>query len=254
MFVTPRITPDGMIIMEIVAEKSEFTGEGVPVLIDGATGNVIESPIKDLSVVRTTVSVANNQTIVLGGMITKSDQTITRKVPWLGDLPILGKPFRYDSTSSLRTELLIFLTPRIIRHDADSEMIKQIEIERMTFTEEAAEEIHGPLFALPEEADLMYQPQPEDGQSLNPLAPPAAEPPSTLMPPPASPLQAPARDQYDDEVFFPNDSDTLQQTLMPIPGDSNASSKKSRLQQTNRKKVRLTSFLNPFRTKSSKAR
>jgi type II secretory pathway component GspD/PulD (secretin) len=94
--------------------------------------------------------VPNGQTIVIGGMITKSDTSLERKVPWLGDLPVVGRAFRYDSTTVSRTELLIFLTPRIVLSDLDSELIKQVESERLHFIESEAEEIHGPLYSVPQ--------------------------------------------------------------------------------------------------------
>ena len=160
--VTPRVTPDGNISMEVYAEKSSLSGGGVPVFSDAATGNVVESVIIDSAIADTTVSVPNGQTIVIGGMITKSDATLERKVPWLGDLPLIGRAFRYDGTNTARTELLIFLTPRIIYGDADSELIKQVEAERLHFVESEAEEIHGPLYSVPSsEADYYRMPQSE---------------------------------------------------------------------------------------------
>ncbi|WP_339673074.1 secretin N-terminal domain-containing protein [uncultured Gimesia sp.] len=147
--VTPRISPDGNIVMETQAEKSDFSGASVPIFTDATTGNVVESPVKNITQVQTTVSVPNGQTVVLGGMITESDTTIERKVPWLGDIPLVGIPFRYDYTSTRRKELLVFLTPRIIRNDADSEFIKQVESERIHLQVEKAEQMHGPIFAVP---------------------------------------------------------------------------------------------------------
>ena len=150
--VRPRISPDGTISMTVIAEKSTFTGQGTTLAIDATTGSVIESPIKDIITVATTVTVPDGQTVVLGGMITKSDDTLERKVPLLGDIPLLGSAFRYDSTSSRRTELLIFLTPRIINSTADSEFVNQVEAERLHWIREDAEEIHGPIFAIPGES------------------------------------------------------------------------------------------------------
>lgn len=147
--VTPRITPDGTIAMTVYAEKSRLSDGGVPVFTDINTGNVIESQIRDVAIAETTVNIPNGQTIVIGGIITKSDETLERKVPWLGDLPVVGKAFRYDATDTVRSELLMFLTPRIIYGPADSELIKQVETERMHFLESDAEEIHGPLYAVP---------------------------------------------------------------------------------------------------------
>jgi type II secretion system protein D len=146
--VTPRIKPDGVIAMIVNASKSSLATAGVPIFINN-DGSTIESPIINQSVAETTVNVPNGQTIVIGGMITKSDSTLERKVPWLGDLPVIGGAFRYDGTTTSRTELLIFLTPRIILSDLDSELIKQVESERIHFIESEAEEVHGPLFSVP---------------------------------------------------------------------------------------------------------
>src|SRR5690606_24908761 len=96
--VVPRISPDGNVVMEVAAERSEFTGAGVPVFVDATTGTAIESPIKEITTARATVSVPTGQTIVLGGIITRADDTIERKVPWFGDIPYVGQLFRYDST------------------------------------------------------------------------------------------------------------------------------------------------------------
>lgn len=152
--VTPRISPEQVIVMEVSAEKSQFTGQGVPLFTDANTGNVIESPIKDVITASTTISVPNGQTVVLGGMITTLDDVTERKVPWLGDLPVLGRLFRHDIAKERRTELLIFLTPRVIHNSLDSEVIKQVEAARLHYVEAAAEAIHGPLFGVPEEPGL----------------------------------------------------------------------------------------------------
>jgi type II secretion system protein D len=146
--VTPRITPDGMVAMDVFASKSGLAGTDVPVFAS-ATGT-ITSPIINQSIADTIVNVPNGQTIVIGGMITKSDSSLERKVPWLGDLPVVGRAFRYDGTTVSRTELLIFLTPRIVLSDLDSELIKQVESERLHFIESEAEEIHGPLYSVPQ--------------------------------------------------------------------------------------------------------
>jgi len=168
--VTPRITPDGMIAMNVFAQKSQLSDIGVPIFINATTGDSIESPVINESTATTTVNVPNGQTIVIGGMITKSDSTLERKVPWLGDLPIVGRAFRYDGTTSSRTELLIFLTPRIILTDIDSELIKQVETERLHFIESDAEEVHGPLYSVPKPVQHQLW-TPEEGMILRPEMP-----------------------------------------------------------------------------------
>ncbi len=168
--VTPRITPDGMIAMNVFAQKSQLSDIGVPIFVNATTGDSIESPVINESTATTTVNVPNGQTIVIGGMITKSDSTLERKVPWLGDLPIVGRAFRYDGTTASRTELLIFLTPRIVLTDIDSELIKQVESERLHFIESDAEEVHGPLYSVPKPAVPQLW-TPEEGTILTPEMP-----------------------------------------------------------------------------------
>lgn len=174
--VTPRITPDGSVVMELFAEKSRIDDNGVPIFTDVNNGNVIEAAILDVAIAETTVDVPNGQTIVIGGIITKSDETQERKVPWLGDLPVVGKAFRYDSTNTVRTELLIFLTPRIVYSDADAELIKQVESERLHFIESEAEEIHGPLYSVPAQGQPVLEeivPGPESVVPETPFSDPS---------------------------------------------------------------------------------
>ena len=132
--VTPRISPEGMVVMEIDAEKSEVGPEidGIPVSIS-ATGEVIRSPRVNITTAQTTVSSASGQTIVIGGLITTSNSTITRRVPWLSDVPVLGNLFRYDGSKNARKELLIILTPHVVRGPSEAEYIKQVEMARMSW-------------------------------------------------------------------------------------------------------------------------
>jgi type II secretory pathway component GspD/PulD (secretin) len=178
--VSPRISSDGQIVMEVAAEKSEYTGAGVPIFTDVNTGNVIESPIKDITNALTTVKVPDGQTVVVGGMITKREVHDERKVPWLGDLPLVGPAFRTDIRTMRRTELLIFLTPRIIHNDADSEMIKEVEIGRIHYFVDQVEEVHGPLFGIP------------GAPQTTPEAPSPAMDPSLVPPLPGAPVPPPA--------------------------------------------------------------
>lgn len=178
--VTPRITPDGIVAMTVFADKSSLSDQGVPIFVQ-TTGAAIESPIINQSQAQTTVNVPNGQTIVIGGMITKSDSTLERKVPWLGDLPIVGKAFRYDGTTTSRTELLIFLTPRIVMSDLDSELHKQVESERTHFIESEAEEVHGPLFSVPQgtvfpEPEMLTPDSPIEEMLQPDLSQPATDP------------------------------------------------------------------------------
>ena len=131
--VTPRISPEGIVVMELDAEKSELGSilEGIPVAI--SDGEVIRSPSVNVTTAATTVSAASGETIVLGGLITNSHRTIKRRVPWLSEIPVLGWLFRYDSEAKARTELLIVMTPWVVFGPDDAEQLKQREAAKMSW-------------------------------------------------------------------------------------------------------------------------
>lgn len=132
--VIPRINPDGTVVMEVDATKSNVGSEvnGIPIFVS-AEGQVVRTPRINIASAQTTVSAASGQTIVIGGLITTDNQSDHRKVPWLGDLPVLGKLFRYDSYSNSRSELLIILTPHVVLGRGDAEYLKQVEMSRMSW-------------------------------------------------------------------------------------------------------------------------
>jgi len=143
--VTPLISPDGQVVMRIGAEKSELgsESEGVPIFA-GEGGAVVRAPIIEQTRAETTVMAGSGQTIVLSGLLTKSTFDIHRRVPLLADIPLLGDFFRFDSVSEERTELLIIMTPRVIRNEADAEMLKQVESSRMSWVMCDVVTMHGP--------------------------------------------------------------------------------------------------------------
>lgn len=142
--VTPRISPDGLVVMEIDVEKSEVgpESEGIPVSVL-PTGDVIRSPRINTTLAQSTVSALSGQTIVLGGLITKTRAQTHRRVPLLASIPVLGHLFRYDANVEQRTELLIIMTPRVVRTEEDMEMIKQIESARMHWVLSDVRDVHG---------------------------------------------------------------------------------------------------------------
>ena len=149
--VTPRISPEGNVVMEIDAEKSDVgpESEGIPISIS-AEGGIIRSPRVNVSSAQATVSAADGETIILGGLITNSQREIHRKVPLLGDLPLLRYLFRFDSMIQKRTELLIILTPRVIRTVEDADRLKQVELARMSWCAADVFDLHGDVFTNPD--------------------------------------------------------------------------------------------------------
>ena len=102
--VTPQITPDNRIIMDLVINQ-DTVGQ-----LNLATG----IPTLDVTELTTKVLVANGQTVVLGGVFTVETIKGENKVPLLGDIPYLGRLFRRDVNENNKTELLLFITPKIM--------------------------------------------------------------------------------------------------------------------------------------------
>jgi type IV pilus assembly protein PilQ len=101
--VTPRITPDDRIIMDLDVKQD-------------SVGQVFSGvPSVDTKKVSTQVLVDNGDTIVLGGIFQQETRTTTTKVPLLGDLPVIGAIFRNVAKTDDKTELLIFVTPKIVK-------------------------------------------------------------------------------------------------------------------------------------------
>lgn len=112
LIVTPQITPDDRIIMDIQVRK-DSVGSEVPV----QGGSFI--PSIDTRAILTQVLVENGETVVLGGIYETTETNTVRKVPLLGDIPILGTLFRTTRKVNNKAELLIFVTPRIIKEGLD---------------------------------------------------------------------------------------------------------------------------------------
>ena len=114
--ITPHTTESDLVRLDIYQEISSLAGS-VPV------GTDQEVPITNKRSAETSVVVRDQETIVIAGLI-KDDVTVTeRKVPFLGDIPILGHLFKYEGRKKVKTNLMIFLTPHIIR---DAETLEAI--------------------------------------------------------------------------------------------------------------------------------
>jgi len=107
MTVTPRINGDGTITLFIPLQLSDITGS-----VRSPDGSSF--PIVNSQAIFTTRRVPSGQTVVLGGFIRRSEDNSVAKFPILGDLPWIGHLFRSTNLSQDDTELLIFLTPRIL--------------------------------------------------------------------------------------------------------------------------------------------
>lgn len=113
LYVTPVINQDKFITMKIKPEVSSVTG-----YLTTAENNKI--PIKETSEAETNIMVKDGVTVVIGGLMKNEDLETLKKVPFFGDLPVLGNLFRSKDKTSKKTELVVFLTPHIISGDIDS--------------------------------------------------------------------------------------------------------------------------------------
>lgn len=112
--VTPQITPDDRVRMDLKVSKDD-----VGVLVPQNNGGFV--PSIDRREVETQVLVNNGETVVLGGVFEQSKSKGQDKVPLLGDIPLLGYLFQKNSTSTTKRELLIFVTPQILKNGAVAE-------------------------------------------------------------------------------------------------------------------------------------
>ncbi len=104
--VTPQITPEGNVILEVDVNKDS---------VGRATANGLAIDTKH---VRTQVLVENGGTVVIGGIFEQVDRTDVTKVPFLGDIPFLGNLFKTTNKTSDKKELLIFITPKVVSERA----------------------------------------------------------------------------------------------------------------------------------------
>jgi type IV pilus assembly protein PilQ len=106
--VTPHITPDSRIILDL-----DVRDDNVGTIV--VTSGGVNVPSIDTREILTQVLVNDGQTVVLGGILETTSRDIATKVPWLGDVPVLGNLFKTTTKTDDKDELLIFVTPKIVR-------------------------------------------------------------------------------------------------------------------------------------------
>ncbi|WP_212629546.1 type IV pilus secretin PilQ [Pseudomonas sp. KB-10] len=108
--VTPQITPDNRVLMEV-----KVTKDAPDFSVAASTGGI---PAISKNEVNAKVLVADGETIVIGGVYSNTQSKSVDKVPFLGDLPFIGRVFKRDLVQDRKAELLVFLTPRIMNNQA----------------------------------------------------------------------------------------------------------------------------------------
>jgi general secretion pathway protein D len=127
--VTPTVNAQGVVLMEIDQKVSNQA--------TGSTSSSVNPSIFERTL-KTEVVAQSGQTVILGGLISENNSNSDSKVPFFGDLPLLGALFRADSESNDRTELVILVTPRVIETANEWQQIKNLfqgSLERLTIEE-----------------------------------------------------------------------------------------------------------------------
>lgn len=119
--VTPRISNNGIVTLDVSQTANDLQG-----FTD------FNAPIVNQRQAATTVSVQDGDTIILGGIMRSTVTAKTRKLPILGDIPVLGELFKSRERQDVKTELLVFLTPRIVRTPEDAQRLRESEQSRLS--------------------------------------------------------------------------------------------------------------------------
>ena len=137
--VQPSINPDGFVRLQIEPEISQLSQETTDVSTD------FQAPVIIRRTANTTVTVRDGETVVIGGLIRTAYERKDDKVPFFGDLPLIGGLFRNDVMLASRTELLIVLTPHVIQSQASPEYrwLSEEMIDGMPLLEGVKEQIRG---------------------------------------------------------------------------------------------------------------
>ncbi|MEY4179911.1 MAG: hypothetical protein RLY70_3485 [Planctomycetota bacterium] len=143
--IIPQINDDGVILMNVQAENSSLSDNQKDSLFVPSAAGTASTEIKGINSTSavTTISAKDGQTVVFAGLIQSSKSVTNRRVPYLSDIPVLGKLFEYNSNSQDRRELMIIMTPKIVKFDEDYDWIKGVESERMNWCLGDVVNVHG---------------------------------------------------------------------------------------------------------------
>jgi len=173
--VTPSINPDGFVRMKIEPEISRISKESTRI------SENFESPIINRRRATTTVTVKDGQTVVIGGLIQDRFERIERKIPFLGDIPLIGPLFRNKSEATSKTELLIVLTPHVVNNPQLVDQQTHSAIDKASLSADLIEQLRrGELDGVRGTID-------KDGRLIHPTKSPPEEQPRRPTAPPETP-------------------------------------------------------------------
>ncbi|MDO6593553.1 type II secretion system protein GspD [Neptuniibacter sp. 1_MG-2023] len=124
--ITPRINSDGSVLLDLEQESSTLNPGGGTVPVTDGTGNVVNLSIDTINTsrLRGIVAAQNGLTVAVGGLIRSTVSNNERKVPFLGDVPVLGAAFRSTIEQEEETEMVLLITPRILNTPSSSQELE----------------------------------------------------------------------------------------------------------------------------------
>ncbi len=132
--VTPHISPGNLVRLNVDASFSKLVPSAATGEIEGDT------PTTATRDVETVITIPNNVTVVIGGLIRDDKSTTVKKVPLLGDLPLIGGLFRVDGDRVEKTNLLLFMTPHVLTNQEALEKITELKKQQTSLSEMSIEE------------------------------------------------------------------------------------------------------------------
>ncbi len=179
--VVPRISPEGRVLMRVTPEVSSL-GQDRILSTGGTTGTIIGT-VFNVQSVDTTISANDGETVMIGGLVTKRDSRVENKVPVLGDIPVLGALFRYRTRTQNKTEVIVILTPHVIRSKFDADRVLAEHAGKMDWNLCNVAKVH-------EHGTEFMQPRDRNGGACGDAEPTSSQK-ILSMPIDAMPLQAP---------------------------------------------------------------
>ena len=212
LLVTPKITPDGRVIMRLSPQISKPAPTTIPIGTSGTNGSTQFATAIDQQIIETTVVAMDGETVALGGLIQKTDIKSENKIPWFGDLPYVGAAFRFRTQTKEKRELLLILTPHIVRNKWDAARILNEEAKKMDWVLGDVSRMHTGQGLLPPVMPNQNGQVEEDG---------TVPPPGILSVPPGLPANGGSDSGKPGLPVQPQPSlppATLPQPAQPVPG------------------------------------
>jgi len=117
--VTPRVNTNGMVIMEI----KQIVSDVLDLPAQGSTATQLQTPTIDKKEIESSVAVLDGETITLGGLIGEKNSEKKNGIPWLYQLPLIGPLFGSTTYDKTKDELVVLITPRVVKSKQDSRMV-----------------------------------------------------------------------------------------------------------------------------------